>query len=69
MLRLTAMILWPAFLVAIIADDLAFFGAPIELPRLATYTLGFFFFWLFGALASMMTCYLVRLPDESQPPF
>jgi hypothetical protein len=79
MLRLTAMILWPAFLIAIIAegfffslfdpDDLAFAGAPIEMSRMAAYTLGFFFFWFFCALASAMTCYLVRLPGERQPPF
>lgn len=78
MLRLTALILWPSFLVAIVAegfffslfdpDDLAFAGTPIVLSRLATYTLGFFFFWIFCSLSSLITCYLTRVPDEADPP-
>ncbi len=78
MLRLTAMILWPAFLVAIVAEgfffslfdpeDLALAGTHIELSPLATYTLGFFFFWFFCSLASMMTCWLTQVPEEKNKP-
>jgi hypothetical protein len=78
MLRRTAIILWPAFLVAIVAEgfffslfdpqDLALASTHIELSPLATYTLGFFFFWLFCSLASMITCWLARLPNEKDTP-
>ena len=52
-------ILWPSFIVAGAAlavfftvfdpQDLRFFGQPLELSRLAIYSLGFFLFWLFAA--------------------
>jgi hypothetical protein len=30
-------------------------GGHIDLPPIAAYTIGFFFFWSFGALASMLS--------------
>lgn len=69
MQRLLMTILWPSFLVAIIAEG-CFFSLfdPRELSLLdgsevkplAAYTIGFFFFWFFCSLASGLTCYLTR---------
>ena len=76
MKRLMMVVLWPAFLVAIVAegfffslfnpDDVCLVGMPLDLPPMAVYTIGFFFFWLFCALASMLTCYLIGVPDDKQ---
>ncbi len=67
-------ILWPAFLVAAVAEllffaifdpsDLHLFGAPVEVDRVPIYTLGFFFFWAMTAAASAMTVFLARSPFE-----
>jgi len=61
-------ILWPSFLVGIVAEGLIFsmvdpadlhlFGQPLELSRSAVYTLGFFLFWAFAAASSALTCWL-----------
>lgn len=79
MLRLVMSVLWPSFLVAILAEgfffslfdpnELSLFGGQIEVAPSAVYTAGFFFFWLFCSLASMLTYYLVTVPGESRPPF
>lgn len=70
MQRLALSILWPSFLAAIAAEGLFFSmfdprelmltGKHIELPAVAVYSLGFFCFWLFCSLASLLTCYLLR---------
>jgi len=67
-------ILWPAFLVAGIADGLMFslfdpqdmriFGEPVDLSRTAIYSIGFFLFWAFAAASSALTCFLQRSPFE-----
>ena len=67
-------ILWPSFLMAIPAVGVVFslfdpaelhvFGTPVE-SRLGAYTLGFFFFWAFGACSSALTCLLQRPPQSS----
>ena len=67
-------ILWPAFLVAGIADGIVFslfdpremhvFGEPVELSRIGVYSIGFFLFWAFGAASSALTCLLQRSPFE-----
>ena len=67
-------ILWPAFLVAGIADGLIFslfdpqdmhvFGEPVDLGRTAIYSIGFFLFWAFAAASSALTCLLQRSPFE-----
>ena len=79
MLKLAMTVLWPSFLTAALADgfffsmfdpaDLMIVGGHVELPPIAAYTLGFFFFWSFGALASMLSLYLVRTETPAQPPF
>ena len=53
MLRLAMLILWPSFLVAIMAEgfffslfdpvDLLLVGGHVDLPPIAAYTIGFFF--------------------------
>ena len=78
MLRLVMSILWPSFLVAIIAEGcffslfdprelLAHLEGMHEFPPIAAYTIGFFFFWLFCSLASMLTYYLTHVPNEQRP--
>ena len=79
MLRLVMSILWPSFLVAIVAEgcffslfdprELFLSGGQIELSPIAAYTLGFFFFWVFCSLTSMLTYYLMSVPGDRQPPF
>src|SRR2546427_12069924 len=66
--------IWPAFLVAAVAEaifftvfdpfDLHFFGTPLELSREAMYTLGFFGFWGLGIASSALTVFLERSPFE-----
>ncbi len=67
-------VIWPAFLMAGMAEmlfftvfdpfDLHFFGAPLELSREAMYTLGFFGFWALGVASSGLTVFLARSPWE-----
>ena len=67
-------ILWPAFLVAGIAEGITFslfdpndmrlFGASLNLDRTAVYSIGFFLFWAFAAASSALTCLLQRSPFE-----
>ncbi len=78
MLKLALVVLWPSFMVAILAEgfffslfdpvDLLLVGGHVDLNSKAAYTLGFLFFWAFCALASMLSCYLIRT-EEGQPPF
>lgn len=78
MARLLMVVLWPSFLVAIVAEgfffslfdpnELSLAGSEIELAPLATYTIGFFIFWLFCSLASVLTCYLIGMSNERHPP-
>ncbi len=79
MLRLAMSVLWPSFLSAIMAEgfffslfdpaDLILIGGQNDLPPIAAYTIGFFFFWVFCAIASMISLYLIRTETRSQPPF
>jgi hypothetical protein len=80
MLRLALTILWPSFLVAIVAEGCFFslfdprelfmnLGAQHEFPPIAGYTIGFFFFWIFCSLASMLTYYLCKVPNDHGQPF
>jgi hypothetical protein len=78
MRRLAMVILWPSFLVAAMAEgfffslldprDLHLGGVHLALSPLAAYSLGFFMFWLFCALACMLSYYLANVPGERQPP-
>jgi len=66
-------ILWPSFVVALVADALFFtvfdpvdfrlFG-PLGLSRLAGYSIAFFLFWAFAAASSAFTCFLQRTREE-----
>jgi len=78
MARLLMLVLWPSFLVAIVAEGFFFsFFDPAEFPvvgsntvltPIAVYTIGFFFFWTFCALASILTYYLIGGAGERRPP-
>ncbi len=67
-------ILWPAFLLADVAEilvfamvdphDLHWFGHALNLPRQAVYTLGFFAFWAITAASSTLTVLLAMSPVE-----
>jgi len=72
-------ILWPAFIVAGIAEgvfftlfdptDLRLFDQEIGLSRTAIYSIGFFAFWLFAAGSSALTCFFQRSSvDLNRPP-
>ncbi len=68
------LILWPSFLVAGIAEVLFFtiidpqelylLGEPVEFSKIATYSIGFFGFWLVCAASSLTTLFLQRGPEE-----
>jgi len=61
-------VLWPSFLVAGAMDglffsmfdphDLHWFGEPLELSRQGAYTIGFFCFWVIGALSGSLSMWL-----------
>jgi hypothetical protein len=67
-------VLWPAFLVAAVAEmlffavfdpgDIVLFGNPVELSATTTYSLFFFFFWAICSASSALTCFLQRSPFE-----
>jgi hypothetical protein len=71
-------IVWPAFLVAAVAElvffsifdpfDLHFFGAPLDLSRQAIYTMGFFGFWGLGIASSALTVFLARSSSDPDGP-
>lgn len=74
MLKQVASTLWPAFLIAGVADVLFFTlfdpllflyqEEPVFDSRLAAYTVGFFLFWLMGIGSSALTCYFQRGADD-----
>ena len=78
MMRLVMVTLWPSFLVAIVEEgvfftlfdpqDLTMIFSHVELTAEGAYTVGFFCFWLFYTIASMLTYYLVHVPRDKQPP-
>jgi len=63
-------VLWPSFVISGMAETVFFtlfdpmelhlFGEPVELGRMAIYTIGFFGFWMVAAASSAMTCFLQR---------
>jgi len=74
MMRLAMVILWPSFLVAIVQEgfffsifdprDLAMIYGDVDISPKAAYTIGFFIFWTFSALAGMLTYYLAFTPND-----
>lgn len=67
-------ILWPSFMVAFVATAFFFsvinpqayyfFGETIDVSPIATYSIGFFGFWLACAGSSLISLYLTPSPDE-----
>ena len=68
------LVLWPSFLIAGIAEGLFFtivdpqqlylFGEPVDYSDVATYSIGFFGFWLICAASSLTTIFLEKPRDE-----
>ena len=48
--------------------DIQLGGMHLPLEPLAAYTLGFLMFWLFCALACMLSYYLANVPADQKPP-
>jgi hypothetical protein len=71
-------ILWPAFIVAGIAEgvfftlfdptELRLFDREIALSRTAIYSIGFFAFWAFAAGSSALTCFFQRSSADLNRP-
>jgi hypothetical protein len=71
-------VIWPAFLVAAVAElvffsifdpfDLHFFGTPLDWSRQGIYTLGFFGFWGLGAASSTLTFFLTQTQRDASTP-
>lgn len=69
-------IIWPAFLVAGIAEivffslfdpfDLHFFGEALDMSREGIYTMGFFGFWGLGIASSALTVFLEYSPGSGR---
>jgi hypothetical protein len=67
-------VLWPSFLIAGLAETLFFtivdpqqlylFGEPVDFSTVATYSIGFFGFWLVCAASSLTTVFLQTTADE-----
>ena len=63
-------IVWPAFLMAGVAElvffsifdpfDLHLFGSPLEMARESVYAMGFFGFWGVGIVSSTFTLFLAH---------
>ena len=61
-------VLWPSFIAAGIGvgivftlidpTELVILGFPLQLSRVAVYTLGFFVLWAICAVASALSCFL-----------
>lgn len=72
------LVLWPSFLVAGIAETLFFtlinprelylLGEAVDFAPIATYSIGFFGFWVLCAASSLLTLYLAGTPDGTQAP-
>lgn len=73
-MRQAIWILWPSFLTGGLANTVFFtlvdpmsltvFEHMHDYNRLGIYSLGFFFFWAFGAMSSALTCFFQRSAEE-----
>jgi len=71
-LQRTLWVLWPAFMVAALAEllffalvdpsDLHLFGVPLDVNRMPVYTIGFLAFWALCAASGALTVFLQRSP-------
>ena len=67
--RLFIWIMWPSFLVSILAEgllfsvvhptDLLFFGHHPNISDEGVYTIGFFIIWIFCSFSSALTAYIL----------
>ncbi|WP_300436217.1 hypothetical protein [Zoogloea sp.] len=67
-------VLWPSFLVAGVAEivfftvvaprELYLFGEPAHFSAIATYSIGFFAFWIVCAASSLTTLFFQRTSNE-----
>jgi hypothetical protein len=71
--RLFALVSWPSFLVAAVAElvffsvinpqELYLLGEPVGFSPVATYSIGFFGFWAVAGASSLLTAWLAeKLP-------
>lgn len=77
-LRHVMQVVWPAFLMAAIAElvffsifdpfELHFFGQPLDWSRQAIYALGFFGFWGLGVASSALTLFLASAGERGGAP-
>jgi hypothetical protein len=73
--RLLIWIIWPSFLVSILAEgllfsivhpaDLLFFGHHPNISDEGIYTIGFFIIWIFCSFSSALTAYILPGVRES----
>lgn len=73
-MRRAIVILWTSFLAGGVADalfstvidptELYFLGRPLQLGPLATYSIGFLFFWALAGASSAFSCFLMRGSEE-----
>lgn len=71
-------VLWPSFLVAGIAEiifftlidpqELYLLGEPVRLSETATYSIGFFGFWIACAASSLSTLFFQRTSKDINAP-
>lgn len=76
--RIVMQVLWPAFLMAIIAEgiffsmidprELSVVAAWLRDSRIAAYTVAFFVFWALFACSSGVTYFLARGVDDRSTP-
>lgn len=65
------LILWPSFMVAVVAEFVFFtvidpqqlylLGEPVTYSKIATYSIGFFALWAVCAASSLLTVFLLPL--------
>ncbi|GAA5183996.1 hypothetical protein GCM10025771_36960 [Niveibacterium umoris] len=68
------LVLWPSFWVAVVAEAVFFtvinpaefylFGSTVDFSPVATYSIGFFCFWMLCAASSIATLFYQRTPQE-----
>ena len=73
-MRTVASILWPAFVMAGVAEllfftvidpnELFFLGRPVDVGPIATYSIGFLLFWTLAAASSAFTVFLLRAGED-----
>ena len=73
--RLFIWIMWPSFLVSILAEgllfsivhpsELLFFGYHPNISDEGIYTIGFFVIWIFCSFSSALTAYILPGIDEN----